>query len=176
MVSVSAHKSLRDKILRFFRENPDESLTQDDVEIKFNGAFCVDDVLFELLTDKLICYERGEYSLIPEKPKKKRKSSAWRPSPPVRRPIAPEWMLMPEPPKKPPAVCPPEKDVEIVQEFWARAKGKKSCELWGNIDTGEKAIFKRYTKPERCWMPLMRSDEGVVSLATNSYTFSLLPS
>lgn len=177
MANVTTNKSLYDKIVRFFKENPDETLTQDDIEIKFNGTLCTEDVLAQLVAEKKLCYNAGEYSAVVKKPKsksakKKPNHTGWRPRPPRRVAVVPEWMKTPEPPK-PPAPCPSARDAQVVAKFWALARAKKSGELWGNVDTGERRIMKNYKQPERCWIPLMRSEHGTVSFATNSYTFSL---
>lgn len=77
---ISTDKRLRDKIVRFFRENPDEMLTVDDMELKFTGngtsAFFIEDVVAELMEQHMLFEKNGMYGaseecLAPYKKKKK---------------------------------------------------------------------------------------------------------
>ena len=66
------NEKLRKRILEWFQENPDETLTLDDMEVKFSGngtsTLCIEDELEALVAERKLFVQKDEYGLI--KPKK----------------------------------------------------------------------------------------------------------
>lgn len=62
------NEKLRKRILDWFQENPDETLTIDDMEVKFSGngtsTLCIEDELEALVKEKKLFVQKGEYSTI----------------------------------------------------------------------------------------------------------------
>lgn len=182
-MEVSVDITLRNKILRFYKDNPDEGLTADDMFVKFcfkKTRWILEDVLYELQDAGILDYRDGLYCFVAAQPKdkpkkkpKKKPSEWWKP--PKLRPqsirIAPMWMVenlqTPWQRYKAPKYVGEDK----VREFWNRVAEGRSCELWCDTATGEKELIGLFDKPYEGWVPLMRSNRGEVSFAMTNYTF-----
>ena len=192
---------LAEKIIDFFKDNPDEALTVDDMEVKFTGkgvsAFDIEDVVEALVKDKVLVQHDGLYGIKrtavkpPKKKividketkealdkllgrtKKKRNPAVWRSGEfkPAVKYTAPYWIR--ENTREPWTRynAPEEESVDVVRRFWVKVSGKESCELWANCSTGEKEIVPLYDYPRDGWVPLVRSERGEVSFATIRYDF-----
>lgn len=185
---MNTQKNLRDRIMRFFRDNPEETLTVDDIDEKFDGGFHLEDVLDSLEKEKLLWCNRDTYSLpksqqpksalkttpAPKKEVKVKRQRGWKPKkllPKLKLAEPPIWITTNQPRYQPKNKYDRDTARLVVQVFWDMAHKGESCELWCNYDTGEKAIFEVGKMPDRSWMPLMRSSFGKVKVATNVYSF-----
>ena len=185
---MNTQKKLRERILRFFRDNPEETLTVDDIDAKFDGGFHLEDVLDDLVSERLLRCSKDTYSLPkslqpkskkprPEPKPKPKKSPSWKPSktnPKLTLKEVPRWIARNKPQYQPKAEYDKSQSRLVVSEFWKMASSGESCELWSNYDTGEKAIFPIAHMPSRAWMPLLRSVHGSVVKAVNIYSFPKL--
>ncbi len=198
---ASESNPLVKKILEFFKDNPDEALTVDDMEVKFTGkgisAFDIEEVVEALVKEKALVQHDGLYGIkrtavkppkkkividketkealdkLRGRTKKKRRNPAWRPGEfkPAVRYTAPCWIR--ENMREPwkRYNAPEEESVDVVRRFWVKVSGKESCELWANCSTGEKEIVPLYDYPRDGWVPLVRSERGEVSFCTIRYDF-----
>ena len=86
------NEKLRKRILDWFQENPDETLTIDDMEVKFSGkgtsTLCIEDELEALVKEKKLFVQKGEYGTV--KPTKKISSKRPKISRPNRNLAAPD--------------------------------------------------------------------------------------
>lgn len=198
---ASESNPLVKKILEFFEDNPDEALTVDDMEVKFAGngtsGFDIEDVVDALIKEKVLVQHDGVYGIKrtavkpPKKKmlvdkdtkealdkllgrtKKKRRNPAWRPGEfkPAVKYTAPYWIRENTREPRTRYNAPEEKSVDVVRRFWAKVRGKESCELWANCSTGKKEIVPLYDYPRDGWVPLVRSERGEVSFCTIRYDF-----
>lgn len=192
---------LAEKIIDFFKDNPDEALTVDDMEVKFAGngtsGFDIEDVVEALVKEKVLVQHDGLYGIKrtavkpPKKKividketkealdkllgrtKKKRNPAVWRSGEfkPAVKYTAPYWIR--ENLREPWTRynAPEEESVDVVRRFWVKVSGKESCELWANCSTGEKEIVPLYDYPRDGWVPLVRSERGEVSFAVCNFSF-----
>lgn len=189
MGNTNTQKKLRERILRFFKDNPEETLTVDDIDAKFDGGFHLEDVLDDLVSKKLLRCSKDTYSLpksLQPKPKKDkaakpepkpRKSRSWKPSKvnaKLKLGDVPRWIAANQPSFQPRKEYDRAQSRLIVAEFWSMVDKGESCELWSNYDTGEKAIFPIAHMPSQAWMPLLRSVHGSVVGSENIYRFPKL--
>lgn len=186
---TNTQNKLRESILCFFRDNPEETLTVDDIDAKFDGGFHLEEVLDNLVSEKLLRCSKDLYSLPKSQQPKPKKVKAVKAEPKPRKPRAwkpsktnaklklgevPRWIAANQPSFQPRKEYDRAQSRLIVGEFWNMVEKGESCELWANYDTGEKAIFPIAHMPSQAWMPLLRSVHGTVVRSENIYRFPKL--
>lgn len=192
-------KKLRNRILAWFQENPDETLTVDDMEVKFSGkgtsTLCIEDELDSLVKEGKLFVHKDEYGLNKPKPKKtpsftkdlaspdevfpygvKKRKRGWQPDelkslmPAKHIYTAPFWMR--ENMRAPfNRYGEDEKDAHIVRKFWEQVNNGENCELQAYVGTGEKRIVFPDGNLQDGWIPLVGHVNGTIYFATQCYTF-----